>query len=144
MRSLIHTIFLLIVLLLFSGCNKDDAKETPSECDQAVVISNEEFHSAPDDLLTIVNAEIKNDCLIINFGSSGCDGSTWVVKLIDSEAVAESYPPQRTLRLSLQNEELCDAYFTKEISFNIKELQVEGRSVILNIEEYIEPILYEY
>lgn len=144
MRCFIHTILLLIVVLLFSGCKKDDDKETPSECDQTVIISNEEYKNAPDDFLTIVSAEIQNNCLIINFGSSGCDGSTWVVKLIDSEAVAESYPPQRTLRLSLQNEELCDAYFTKKISFNIQDLQVEGSSVILNIEEFIQPILYEY
>jgi len=130
--------------LLLSGCNKDDDKETPSDCDQTVIISNEEFHNAPDDLLSIVKADIQDNCLIIDFGSSGCDGSTWIVKLIDSGAVAESYPPQRTLRLSLQNEELCDAYFTQKISFNIQDLQVEGSSVILNIEEYSQPILYQY
>ncbi len=79
----------------------------------------------------------------IKFGASGCDGNTWIVKLIDSGEIAESYPCQRTLRLSLDNQEECEAIPTKEISFDISDLQIMGNNkVILHVSG--EEILYEY
>jgi len=139
-------VLLYFALLLLSGlshsCKKEEDKKTG--CDQSVVISSDEFQNARYDLLTINNITISGDCLTINFGSSGCDGSTWIMKLIDSEAIAESYPPQRSLRLSFINEELCDAYFTKTLSFDIKPLRVSGNKVILHIDGYNESIIYEY
>ena len=56
----------------------------------------------------------------------------------------DSDPPQRPLRLSLKNEELCKAVFVKKLVFNIQELSVEGNSVYLNIEGYKDKILYQY
>ena len=50
---------------------------------------------------------------------------------------------QRSLRLSLNDIGVCTAYFEKEISFNIGNLQIQGdRSVQLNIGG--KSILYEY
>lgn len=132
----------LFISLSFSSCDKDD--NDPIINDNQVIISADEYISAPNDQLSIIRLEIIEDSLIINFGSSGCDGSTWRIKLIDSGVILESYPPQRNLRLSLKNEEECDAYFTKEISFDIKTLQVEGNKVLLNITNSDDQILYEY
>jgi len=57
--------------------------------------------------------------------------------------IAESLPCQRQLRLSLNDLGMCDAYFEKEISFNIEDLQIQGdHSVLLNISG--KTILYEY
>ena len=80
----------------------------------------------------------------INFSSSGCGGETWEIKLIDSEDIMESNPPQRNLRLSLKNEEVCLAIVTKELTFDISNLQVGGNRVQLNITNSEETILYEY
>lgn len=114
-----------------------------SDCDQNVIISETEYKNAPDDPFSITVMSITGDCLNIKFGASGCDGNTWIVKLIDLGVVAESYPCQRTLRLSLDNKEICTAVPTKEISFNIKDLQICGDDkVILHISG--EDILYEY
>nr|WP_321409264.1 hypothetical protein [uncultured Carboxylicivirga sp.] len=143
MKNLVHIFTLIAIFTAFQACCNDE-NITKSNCDQAVVISSDEFNNAPDDILNINNISIQDDCLLINFSSSGCDGSSWIVKLIDSEAIAESFPPQRTLRLSLKNDELCDAYFSKEISFDIHSLQVEGNSIILNFKDFDQPILYEY
>jgi len=87
--------------------------------------------------------QILDNCLKIKFGASGCSGSTWVVKLIDEGTLAYTYPASRTLRLSLDNQEMCDAYFGKEISFNIEDLQVQNENrLMLNISGNF--ILYEY
>lgn len=114
-----------------------------SDCDQDVRISGTEYQNAPNDPLTIKEMKIAGDCLKIKFSASGCDGNTWTVKLIDSGMIAESYPCQRTLRLSLDNKEICAAVPTKEISFNIKDLQIIGNDkVILHVSD--NEILYEY
>jgi hypothetical protein len=116
---------------------------TQSSCDQNVIISETEYQNAPNDPFSITEMTITGDCLNIKFGASGCDGNTWIVKLIDLGVVAESYPCQRTLRLSLDNKEICTAVPTKEISFNIKDLQIYGDDkVILHISG--EDIFYEY
>lgn len=113
------------------------------DCDQDVIISETEYKNAPNDPVTIAKIKIEGDCLKITFGASGCDGSTWIVKLIDSGMIAESYPCQRTLRLSLDNKEACLAVLGKEISFNIKDLQIDGNEkVILHVSG--KEILYEY
>ena len=93
---------------------------------------------------TINSLKITENCLKINFSSSGCSGDTWELKLIDSEDILESNPVQRNLRLSLKNEELCLAFITKELSFDISNLQVDGNQVQLNITNSDDEILYEY
>ncbi len=114
-----------------------------SNCDQNVIISADEYENAPNDYLNILNMQIVDDCLKIKFNASGCSGNSWIVKLIDQEDVAHSNPIQRTLRLSLDNKEACLAVITKEVSFNIKDLQVEGTNkVLLNISG--DSIIYEY
>ena len=69
------------------------------------------------------------------------------INLIDSEAIWESFPAQRSLIFSLENKELCLAYITKDISFDISSLQLNNQtSLLLNIEngENDFQILYEY
>ena len=114
-----------------------------TNCDQDVIISQTEYNNAPNHPVTIIDMNIEGNCLKIKFGASGCSGDNWTVKLIDWEAVAESMPCQRTLRLSLNHIGICEAYFEKEMSFNIESLQIQGdRSVQLNI--LGKSILYEY
>ncbi len=148
MRNINLLLWAILVCISLSSCAIDSNKEY-FECDQKVVISAEEYIIAPSDQLTINSLEINGDCLTINFSSSGCSGDSWELKLIDADVILESYPPQRNLRLSLKNEELCDAYITKEITFDIYELQVDrnqvfGKKVKLNITNSDDQILYEY
>ncbi|MDR2921084.1 MAG: hypothetical protein LBV72_17190 [Tannerella sp.] len=114
-----------------------------NDCDQVVIISEDEYKNAPDSPVSISDMTITGNCLNIKFSASGCDGKTWAVKLVDMENIAYSNPCQRTLRLSLENKEMCEAYITKEESFDIKDLQIEGaKKVRLNISG--KSILYEY
>ena len=45
--------------------------------------------------------------------------------------------------ISFKNEELCNAYITKEMTFDISNLQVDGDKVQLNITNCNENILYD-
>jgi len=111
-------------------------------CDKNVIVSATEFENAPDQV-SIIDMKIEGNCLKIKFGASGCDGSSWIVKLIDKGTIAYSDPPKRDLRLSLDNKEICDAVVTKEISFNIEDLQIPGADkVLLDISG--NQIIYEY
>lgn len=141
MKRLNLVLGLITVFINFASCDHD---ELPSPCDQQVIISNNLYKAAPSDHLTILSAELLNDCLKIHFASGGCDGSNWVVKLIDSGDLLYSDPPQRNLRLSLDNNEECDAYIGKEITFNIKDLKVDGNQVLLNITNSNTQISYKY
>lgn len=141
MKYKILFVFITIALLNYS-CEKDD--KTQSNCDQQTIISEIEFDNAILDDVSITDMEINGHCLIINFSASGCDGSTWNVKLIDSGVTLESYPPQKRLVLSLENKEDCDAVIGKEMSFDIESLQVSGSPVRLNITNTGNSILYEY
>jgi hypothetical protein len=132
----------LISILLLSCSDGDDPD--PSGCDLGTVISQERYRNAPSDELTINSLEIEGDCLKISFSASGCDGESWKIVLVDSGSVLESDPPQRNLRLSLENKELCDAFITRELSFNIEKLRVEGGRVELNLINSGDQILYEY
>lgn len=138
---------ILILALIgcsFIACKNDDDNDIPHNCDFETIVSAEQFQNAPSDQLTINSIEIEDHCLTINFTSSGCDGNSWEFDLIDADEIMESEPPQRNLRLSLKNEELCDAVITKEATFHLSNLQVDGGRVILNITNSSESILYEY
>lgn len=141
MRNRTLCILTSLALLCFS-CEEENPGQT--SCDQYTIISEREFENAPMDQVSISEMEINGNCLNIEFTSSGCDGSTWKVELIDSEAIAESNPPQRRLILSLENQEPCDAVISKTMSFDIESLQVAGPSVWLVIINTDSRILYEY
>ena len=135
---------IILVITFFTSCSNDDDSNNSITCDFTTLISSEEYANASSDKLTINSLEIIENYLKINFSSSGCSGDTWELKLIDSEAILESNPAQRNLRLSLKNEELCEALITKELSFDISNLQVDGNQVQLNITNSDDEILYEY
>ncbi|GGE37487.1 hypothetical protein [Psychroflexus planctonicus] len=139
----------MIWLCLFAliSCDSDDDNNTnyAGNCDFNTLISADLFANAPDDPLSITNFEINENCLVLELSSSGCDGNTWEVQLIDSDQLLESFPVQRNIRLSLQNMELCDAVISKTFSFDLTELQVpESNQVNLNLTNSGDQILYEY
>jgi hypothetical protein len=135
---------LILIFMGFATCEPVDHEDLTSTCDQRVIISKILYKTAPSDLLHILSTELIDGCLKIQFATGGCDGSTWQVKLIDSGELLYSDPPQRNLRLSLDNNELCDAYIGKEITFDVKKLQVSGNEVLLNITNSNTHISYKY
>lgn len=138
-------LILTIIAIAVLSCSDNDGNGNSNNCDFASIVSTEQYENAPSDQLAINSLEINGDCLKINFSASGCDGNSWALKLIDSEHIFESFPPQRNLRLSFKNWEDCLAFITKELTFDISNLQVNGNKVQLNLtnSENLN-ILYEY
>ena len=114
-----------------------------SNCDPNVIIDEEEYFKVPELRGGISNMRIEDNNLKFTITASGCDGSSWVAKLITTGAIEKSNPPQRTVQLSFENGEACRAIVSKEFSFNIECLQVKGyNKVWLKIAG--NSILYEY
>ncbi|KJD32196.1 hypothetical protein PK35_12250 [Tamlana nanhaiensis] len=142
---------LWVVVILMSLTNMTceesvDTVEDSDNCDKTVVIDANNYNNLQTDYFTVVNAKIIGDCLSINFQASGCSGDTWVFNLIDSGAIAESYPEQRYLKIQFVNNEACLAVFTKQVSFNLKPLQISdnGGEVILHIDGLDDALSYKY
>jgi len=129
-----------------SICSIEEKEQT--NFDQDVIISADEYKNAPNDpKMKILSMEIEGDYLKIIFNSGGCSGNTWVVKLIGWGNYDKSNPPQTTLRLSLDNKEMCEALIHKEVTFNLEPLKEYFRhhgtnKLYLNISG--KGILYEY
>lgn len=138
-------LFLLLLTPILWAMQCDEKLVDPNPaCPEQVVVSESDYKNAPADELTVIDAFILNDCLTIEFAASGCDGSAWEVKLIDANVVMESYPVQRNIRLSLRNQEECDAVITKTVAFDISPLQLEYDKILLNLTNSGAQLLYEY
>ncbi len=145
MKSLKYTllIFCFAILFLNTQCDEDDDVQPP--CGQSVVVDSGFYQSAESDLFELTDFQIEGNCLNVNVSSSGCDGATWSLVLVDSGNVAESFPEQRYLKLVFSNDEECLAVISQERSFDLETIQVEGsNAIILNLEGLEEPIDYTY
>ena len=138
-----HTIIILVVLLIscFDSCKKAD--KVPST-DKQVIIDDSTFNSYPNDQLIITEAKIIGDSLQIKFGASCCDGKTWITKLVGSQQVLYSDPPQRSIRLSLKNYEICLAACATKVTFDLKPFRVNGGKIVLNLNGWSGQLLYIY
>jgi hypothetical protein len=133
-------VIFIIFFLLFFSCSKDDNLI----CGKVILIDNEKFVDYPSDPLIISDVLLENDCLQISFGASGCDGQNWVMELVGAADIFYSNPPQRPVRLSLKNNEVCQAAFGKTVSFDLKPSRVSGGEIILNLAGWNSPIRYKY
>ena len=134
----------LMISLIQYSCDKEDTIVT-SDCGDHAITSHDAFVNYPNDDLNIIDVVIEGDCLIIKFGSSGCDGETWKVELVAEEAIQKSLPPQRSMRLSLEDKEECEAYITKEVIYDLQSTRyADGKEIILRLEDWKEEIRYIY
>lgn len=138
--------FLIIILFLglITSCEEDDGKVTVDACGEAALLDSNLFNLTETDNYTIKNASIRGDCLDIEIAASGCDGSTWEVALVDSEAVDKSNPPQRHIKISLKNKELCEAVISKRVSFSLIPLRTNSSKVIFHLADWQNTLEYEY
>jgi hypothetical protein len=145
MERIRKTLFLipLIITSVFGllKCSKDDSN---NGSDNQILIGNDIFQSYPNDPLIITEATITGDYLKISFGASGCDGTNWRVNLVGSPGVLFSLPPQREIRLSLKNNEICSAALGKTILFDLKPARTTGNQIVLNLAGWDKPLLYNY
>jgi len=136
------TIFFTVTLIgLFIACEDD---ETKPSTEHQILIGNSIFTSYPDDPLVISTASIIGDSLQISFGASCCDGKSWQVNLVGDSEVLYSLPPQRSIRLSLKNDELCAAACGRTLKYDLSPCRVNGNQIILNLVGWDKPLIYNY
>jgi len=137
---------LIAGIMLICNCSSDDDNSI-SLCDAKVILDKDRYQEQAqiNSELLIIEAVVVGDCLNIKFSSGGCDGSTWVYNLIDSEEIREPIPPERDILLHLEDNEDCEALIQKESSFDLKELRIEGESEIrLYLLGYEDNLNYTY
>lgn len=134
----------LLLLLLSAACSSDDDAAANAACENDVIIDNALYTTVETSHYLITGAKIVGDCLEVSIRSGGCSGEDWVAELIDADRVAETATPQRDLKVSLENPELCYGIVTRSFSFNLRPLQSQDKELILNLENWEEPLNYEY
>ena len=134
-----------VLLLLFVSCDRKSRVPDDDRHQEGLIISEKQYQAAATRNYTISDARIGGDSLFITFGSGGCSGSNWKTAIIDAARVAESNPVQRYLKLRLVNNELCAAYFSKQVAVNIRSLRVNGTGTVsFNLNGWNQPLLYQY
>ncbi len=133
------------VLLLNFQCDDDDVNLPPTDCDRYAFVDNDEYENATSAFFEINDASINGDCLEIEFTASGCNSESWILQVFSTDDILESFPVQRNIRAVLINDEACLAVFTRTLSVDLRNLQVEdAQQVRLNLLDYSESILYSY
>ena len=134
------------ICLFVLGCNSNDEPTIENKCDiSSEIISSEDFSAVSTSNYVITKVEINEDCIEITFGSSGCGTELWEEHLFSVDDFYTIFPLQRDLKMELINEESCEAYFIKTVSFNLIPLQIDGQNIVpLNIYGWNEQVSYDY
>lgn len=138
------TIIPFIIMIALLACKNDKLKDEKIQGDKAILISNDLFTTSPNDPLIISNATLENDSLKISFNAPGCDSKSWIIELVGSEDLLKSNPPQRSIRLSLKNNEACQSALGRTITFDLKPARISEGEIILNLQGWQSPLTYVY
>ena len=137
-------VLVLAIGIFFASCGEDDFTLIADiNCEVPGIVDQDQFGNDSSDEFDIVDVMLDGDCLEIEFRAGGCSGDTWELKFVGSEALDDSFPQQRSVRLILKDEEDCEAIISKIVSFDISDFKVLGGDVILNLEGYEDGILVE-
>lgn len=137
--------FLLFSILILFGCKKTDTPVDTASliCDQKIIVDFDLFNDAPDDDFTFNSIELDDDCLHISFSyGGGCNDVD--IKMIDANTDAPSSVSMRTLRLSLDDDDDCEAWVTEEISFDLTPIKNDIGSATLIIQGWDEQLFYKF
>lgn len=141
MLTKILSIIFVFIISISCSCDDDNA----ISCERSVEINEIAYTDAPDWKVNILESEIDGDCLRLKFGTSGCSEEGWNVRLIDADIIMKSLPVQRNIRLSVTGTGLCEVYFTKEMTFDLSEIQLDTENTInLNLKNSGDVIQYNY
>lgn len=132
-------IILGILLLCFAGCSDDDSLAC-----KKTIVDNTTYSNIVNDEFTITDVTLVSNCIKITIEYGGGCGEA-IVDLIAEEDIFESSPVQRNIQISFSDNDDCEALIKKEYHFSVTPLRVENENTVqLNIENYPEPILFEY
>ena len=105
---------------------------------------SEQYVNAPKDDFQFVDVKIDGNCLEVTFSyGGGCEEVE--MKLIGRESIMKSNPPQRTIRMSLKDEDNCEALVTTTRIYDLTPFRESGgNEIILRMDGWDDFISYKY
>jgi len=136
---------LIVIIALIASC--DDGNSTKSSsppCEKTIIISSMLYKTAPDDRFHFEDVEVVGNCLEMTISYGGGCGEVGY-ELIDAGVVYYSMPPQRELRLSFKDDDLCEALIRKTISFDLRPIILSNTNeIILRLSDWEDTLIYRY
>ena len=133
---------LIILLFLISIFSCEENIVSDDFRNESVIIDSNLYNQSESNNYSITNVQLNGNNLTIRISSSGCSSDSWKAILIDANEILESYPVQRKIKLSLENNEACLAVFEKEFTFDISSLKEDYDTVLLNLKGWDTQINY--
>ncbi len=145
-RSGLYCAFFALVL---TGCTSDHLAELPVQqtvCPQNIIEDAAYYNAASFVSANIQEAKINNNCFTVKFSASGCDGNSWIPKLVTDGIIDHTTSPAtRHVKFVLENSEVCLAVFQKEKLFGLQTMQINGQnSVQIKLVNTGQNFVYQY
>lgn len=124
-----------------------DAKDEVAAKTCETMLTADDLSAVRTDEFGIDTAYVSGNCLKVRVVYGGGFGSEELAKfeMHLSKAVAESNPPQRWLKLSLDDKDFAKALVRRELSYSLVSARLGGSGkLILNLQGYPKSLIYEY
>lgn len=133
--------FLILAIATLWACDKSDLEKA---CSLLAIVDSEQFVNAPNDPFKFEEVKIEGDCLEITYSyGGGCEEV--VMKIIGRESIMKSNPPQRSIRMSLDDIDNCEALITTTRNYDLTPFRESGgNEIILRLDGWDESISYKY
>lgn len=131
--------------MMFSCDDDDDNPQPTSDCGPYVEADDARYSEALNSsLYTLDTAWIEGDCVSILISSSCCGNTdNWELDLVDSDGLAESFPPQRFIALDFINNDECQAICLDTFSFDMGRIDRENYdTILLNLNEFSDQLVW--
>ncbi len=147
--SFIFRIFCAAFALVTIGCTSNQIEELPVQqapCGDDIIQDVALFNATSLVSVNIQQTTLSAHCFTVLYTASGCDGNSWIPRLVSDGAVDyTSTPATRKVKFVLENDELCLAVFLKEKSFDLQSMQLSGHnSVQIRLTNNNQNFVYQY
>ena len=139
--------YLALVLMCSLAISSCSDKEPPSaQCNRAIIVSNTNYDKAKDESdFRIRDVSISGNCMTIEYSYGGGCGDIETELVAAENSVQNTMNlPYRELKLSIDDNDNCEALITTSEDFDISALQNEGNSTIIRLHKWDEEIIYAY
>ncbi|HAS40288.1 MAG TPA: hypothetical protein DCS93_07405 [Microscillaceae bacterium] len=111
---------------------------------EEIILDNNLFANAPSDAFELISVQITDHHMEFEVEyAGGCGDANF--KLIGHEEIKESSPPQRTIRLSLEDNDDCGTLLRQKLSFALTPAQVQDyNELLLQLQDWTDPLSYKY
>lgn len=123
------------------NCISRTSEPDPTTC-TPLIIGYNDIMPAPNGAIHVQEARIEGNCLKLKIGFSGCDANTGRIALL-WDGKFHGPAPHVNLVLVDNQPQACNAYFTKEVSFDLSMIkQSEQGQTPIHVSGWSGPLVY--